>query len=214
MSVSVYPLLAQGVFGTYGYFVVDDATGRALLIDPGARPELFQEAAREKGWKVEKILLTHGHFDHMGAADALRRAWGAPIYASRISPRYLEDPRLNLSADHGWDITLTGTLPLEDGDTVTLDDAPDVALSVLHVPGHTEDSLVYVLDGTNAAFVGDVVYEGGPGLTVFPTGNAAELSRSIHEKVLTLPDDTQLLSGHSRPITVAALRAAMSRPRW
>lgn len=94
-----------------------------------------------------------------------------------------------------------------------VDTASGVSLSVLRVPGHTEDSLVYVLGDTNIAFVGDVVYEGGPGLTVFPTGNAAELSRSIHEKVLTLPDDTQLLSGHSRPLTVAALRAAMRR-RW
>ena len=209
MSVSVYPLMASGVFGTFGYFIVDDESQHALLIDPGAQPQLFEQAAAEKGWTVEKILLTHGHFDHFGAADALRQAWSVDVYASRISPRYLEDPRLNLSAEHGMRLTLQGTKPLQEGDKVTLDAAPDVALSVLHVPGHTEDSLVYVLDGAGIAFVGDVVYEGGPGLTIFPTGNGPELAESIREKVLTLPNDTTLLSGHSQPITVADLKRVM-----
>lgn len=209
MSVSVYPLMASGVFGTFGYFVVDDESQHALLIDPGAQPQLFEQAAAEKGWTVEKILLTHGHFDHFGAADALRQAWGVDVYASRISPRYLEDPRLNLSAEHGMRLTLQGTKPLEEGDQVALDAAPGVVLSVLHVPGHTEDSLVYVLNGAGIAFVGDVVYEGGPGLTVFPTGNGSELAQSIRQKVFALPDDTALLSGHSQPITVADLKRVM-----
>ena len=209
MGVSVYPLLARGVFGTYGYFVVDDETNHALLIDPGSQPQLFLQTAADRGWVVEKILLTHGHFDHMGAADALRQAWGAPIYAHKLSPAYLEDPVLNLSAEHGMDITLSGTEPLEDGDRVILETAPNVALSVLHTPGHTEDSVVYVLEGSNVAFVGDTVYEGGPGLTVFPTGNAQELDESIRVKLFALPSDTTLLSGHSDPLTVSALRQVM-----
>lgn len=208
-GTAVYPLLAQGVFGTYGYFIVDEATGHALLVDPGARPALFEEAARENGWIVEKILLTHGHFDHFGAADELRHGWNAPIFASRKSPAYLEDTYLNLSASHGYDMTLSGTQPLDDGDIISLDGAPNVRLRAMSVPGHTEDSLVYVLDGGDMAFVGDVVYEGGPGLTVFPTGNAAELATSIRKKVLTLPPTTTLLSGHSDPITVAQLARRM-----
>lgn len=211
MSASVYPLMAQGIFGTYGYFIVDDATGHALLIDPGSQPQLFERAAAERGWTVEKILLTHGHFDHMGAADALRQAWGAPIYAHRLSPRYLEDPYLNLSASHGMDIRLYDTNPLQDGDHVALDASPAVGVDVLHVPGHTEDSVAYVLPDAGVAFVGDTVYEGGPGLTIFPTGNAAELRQSIDQKVLTLPPDTTLLSGHSEPLTVTQLAQAM---RW
>ena len=206
MATKVYPFLARGVFGTYGYFIVDEGTGHALLIDPGSQPEQFLDAVHENGWTVEKILLTHGHFDHMGAADALRREWSAPIYAHYLSPEYLEDTMLNLSADHGLDITLYDTEPLKEGDRIALDAAPDVAVSVLHTPGHTDDSVVYVFDGEKAAFVGDTVYEGGPGLTVFPTGDPYKLRESIHEKVLELPDDTALLSGHSRPISVAELR--------
>ena len=209
MGASVYPLLAQGAFGTFGYFIVDDETGHAILIDPGAQPQKFLCAAEQNGWTVEKILLTHGHFDHMGAADELRKAWGAPIYAHRLSPMYLEDPVLNLSASHGMDITLSGTEPLGDGDVIELKANPSIKLNVLHVPGHTEDSVAYVLDGTAIVFVGDTVYDGGPGLTIFPTGNAAELRQSIDSKILTLPSDTKLLSGHAEPTTVAALAYRM-----
>ena len=209
MGASVYPLLASGVFGTFGYFIVDDDTGHAILIDPGAQPNLFLRAADQNGWTVEKILLTHGHFDHMGAADELRKAWGAPIFAHRLSPMYLEDPELNLSASHGMDITLSGTEPLSDGDVVSLAANPSIQLKVMHVPGHTEDSVAYALEGADIVFVGDTVYDGGPGLTIFPTGNAAELRRSIDERILTLPDDTKLLSGHAEPTTVAALSYRM-----
>lgn len=212
MGASVYPLLARGVFATYGYFIVDDDTGHAILIDPGAQPELFLRAAEERGWVVDKILLTHGHFDHMGAAGKLRDAWNAPIYAHSISPMYLEDPQLNLSASHGLDITLDGTYALADGDVVTLDSAPDIRLEVMHVPGHTNDSVAYKLNGTNIVFVGDTVYDGGPGLTIFPTGNTAELRQSIDTRILTLPSATQLLSGHADPTSVASLAYRMGQP--
>ncbi len=70
MAVEIYPLLARGVFATYGYFVVDSETDRGVLVDPGAQPDLFLRAIRENGWSIEAILLTHGHFDHMGAVGA------------------------------------------------------------------------------------------------------------------------------------------------
>ena len=209
MDAQVYPLLASGVFGTYGYFIVDEETGHAVLIDPGAQPQLFMRAAQERGWTIEKILLTHGHFDHMGAADELRRAWNAPIYAHKLSPMYLENPELNLSASHGMDITLYDTKLLEDGNVVALDANPSIKLKVMHVPGHTEDSVAYELEGTDIVFVGDTVYDGGPGLTIFPTGNPAELRQSIESRLLTLPGNTRLLSGHADPITVDMLASRM-----
>lgn len=209
MAAKVYPLIAQGVFATFGYFIVDGKTGHALLIDPGSQPELFESVVEEQDWLVEKILLTHGHFDHMGAADALRNSWDAPIYAHRLSPRYLEDPYLNLSASHGLDITLEGTEPLKEGDAIAISTDDSISLQVSHVPGHTEDSVAYVLFDSGLAFVGDTVYEGGPGLTIFPTGNSDELRRSIEQKILTLPKSTQLLSGHSEPITVESLSYRM-----
>lgn len=205
MGVQVYPLLASGVFGTYAYFIVDEGTDHTILIDPGAQPRLFLEIVQEKGWNVEKILLTHGHFDHMGAADELRKVWDAPIYAHKLSPMYLEDPKLNLSASHGMFITLYDTEPLDDGDIVVMESNPSIRIEVVHTPGHTEDSVCYELEGSGLVFVGDTVYDGGPGLTIFPTGNEAELRHSITSRLLTLPSDTRLLSGHADPITVAML---------
>lgn len=207
MPVEIRPLLARGVFATYGYFVIDSTAGRGVLVDPGAQPQLLLEAARGHRWQIDAILLTHGHFDHMGAAAALRDELGAPVMAHELADRYLLDPNLNLSASHGRNVTVPDTLKLTDGDRVPLPGG--AALEVLHVPGHTDDSCVFYCEETGVALVGDTVYEGGPGLTVFPTGDAARLGLSIKEKLLTLPPDTVLLSGHSRPMTVAQLGRVM-----
>jgi len=210
MAVEVYPLLARGVFATYGYFVIDGEAGRGVLVDPGAQPRLFLSAVRERGWEIDAILLTHGHFDHIGAAGALRDAWGVPVMAHELADWYLLDPRLNLSAGHGQATSLPDALKLSDGDRISVGGAVS-ALEVLHVPGHTDDSCAYLCEQGGFALVGDTVYEGGPGLTVFPTGDEPMLRESINKKFLALPPDTVLLSGHSRPMTVAQLAAALRR---
>lgn len=211
VAAQIEYLIAKGIFATYGYFVIDPATGHGFLIDPGAQPELFEEAVHQNGWTIEKILLTHGHMDHMGAAAALRDAFGAPVLAHAESDRYLLDPALNLSAEYGVPMTLEGSEKFRDGDILRLDANPDVALKVAHVPGHTDDSCMFVYEPGGAAFVGDTVYQGGPGLTVFPTGNPQKLAKSLRDKVLTLPDDMALCSGHAAPIAVQDLRRAVSR---
>lgn len=208
MAAQVYPLLARDVFATYGYFVADDATGHGLLVDPGAQPNLFLHAIREGGWDAEAILLTHGHFDHTGAANELREELGIPVMAHELADRYLLDPALNLSAEHGRSVTVADTAKFADGDRIALSGG-NLALDALHVPGHTDDSCAFFCEEGGFAIVGDTVYEGGPGLTVFPTGDAARLRESIYSKLLALPGDTLLLSGHSRPMTVEQLRRAV-----
>ena len=208
MGVQVRPLLARGVFATYGYFVVDEVTRHAFLIDPGAQANLFLRAVRGHDWTVEAILLTHGHFDHVGAVDELRAALGVPVRAHAESKRYLGDPDLNLSAAHGAPLRVRGVENFQHGDRLALGEGSSVELEVLHVPGHTDDSCAFYCEQAGFAVVGDTVYEGGPGLTIFPTGDAGKLRESLEIRLLTLPDGTELLSGHSRPITVARLRRA------
>lgn len=199
-------VIARGVFATYGYFVVDEDTKHAFLIDPGAQGDLFLDAIARNGWTVEKILLTHGHMDHMGAAAELRDKLGVPVLAHEKADEYLLNPELNLSAEYGLDIVLPGTQKFRDGDVIALDANPEAKLRVMYVPGHTDDSVAFLDEKDGVAFVGDTVYQGGPGLTVFPTGNPARLQRSLETKILPLPPETALCSGHAEPITVAELR--------
>lgn len=209
MAAQIEYLIARGVFATYGYFLIDPETRHGFLIDPGAQPELFLDTIRRNDWTIEKILLTHGHFDHFGAAAALRDALGAPVAAHEESVRYLLDPRLNLSAQNGVPLTLEGTEKFRGGEVLRLKASPETALRVQHVPGHTDDSCMFMYEPGEVAFVGDTIYQGGPGLTIFPTGSERKLAASIRDKVLTLQPDTQLCSGHSGPITVEAFQEAL-----
>ncbi|MDE5837849.1 MAG: MBL fold metallo-hydrolase [Paramuribaculum sp.] len=198
-------LMVQGVFAENTYFYIDSHSKSGFLIDPGAQAGLIYDAIQQNGWNIEKILLTHGHFDHLGAAELLREKLVAPIYIYPLDAPYLTDPYLNLSAQY-QPITVPHYEELYDGEIIRLKANSGFYLKVIHTPGHTPGSVTYYSPEESAAFVGDLLYQHGPGLTNFPGGNPGELEKSIVSKILTLPDDTVLLSGHSSPITVASER--------
>lgn len=199
-------LQVQGVFAENTYFYIDEHTKSGFLIDPGAQAGIIYEAIVRNGWHIEKILLTHGHFDHTGAAEVLREKLAAPIYIYPDDARYLTHPYLNLSANSGEPVTVTHYEELYDGETIRLKANSGFYLKVIHPPGHTPGSVTFYSPEEQAAYVGDTLYQHGPGLTNFPGGNRSELEASIADKILTLPPDTVLLSGHSSPITVAQER--------
>lgn len=196
-------LQVQGVFAENTYFYIDSHTKSGFLIDPGAQGGLIYETIIRNGWHIEKILLTHGHFDHLGAAELLREQLVAPIYIYPSDAPYLTDPYLNLSGNSGQPITVPHYEELYDGEKIRLKANSGFYLNVIHTPGHTPGSVTFYSPEENAAFVGDTLYQHGPGLTNFPGGNRHQLEQSIINKILTLPLDTVLLSGHSSPITVA-----------
>lgn len=196
-------LQVQGVFAENTYFFIDSHSKSGFLIDPGAQAGIIYDVIMRNGWHIEKILLTHGHFDHFGAAEILREKLVAPIYIYPSDARYLTDTRLNLSANSGEPLTVPHYEELYDGEIIRLKANSGFYLKVIHTPGHTPGSVTYYAPEENAAFVGDTLYQHGPGLTNFPGGNRHELEQSIINKILTLPPDTVLLSGHSSPITVA-----------
>ncbi len=193
----------RGVFAENSYFYIDPLSRAGFLIDPGAQAGLLFEAVQRNGWHIEKILLTHGHFDHMGAAEVLREKLVAPIYIYPADAEYMTDPRLNLSAGSGQPLVVPHYEYLHDGEVIKLKENNSFRLKVIHTPGHTPGSVTFYCEAENAAFVGDTLYEHGPGITDFPGGNRRELEVSIVNKILRLPPDTLLLSGHSSPITVA-----------
>ncbi len=196
-------LQVQGVFAENTYFFIDEHSKAGFLIDPGAQAGVIYDTIVRNGWHIEKILLTHGHFDHFGAAEILREKLVAPIYIHTPDARYLLDPYLNLSANTGEPLTVPHYEEVYDGEIIRLKHNSGFYLKVIATPGHTPGSVTYYAPEEKAAFVGDTLYQHGPGLTNFPGGNRRELDQSIINRILTLPPDTVLLSGHSSPITVA-----------
>lgn len=194
------------VFAENTYFYIDEQSRRGFLIDPGAEPQRLLEIIEGNGLKIEAILLTHGHFDHTGAIPYLHEKLNLPYYISRPGEAYLLDPALNLSAECGRHIVLEDAGFFGDGDFISLRDNPAFGLQVMATPGHTPDSATFLSAAENAAFVGDTIFRGSPGLTRFPGGNERELYRSIREKIMNLPDNMVLYSGHTPPTTVGAER--------
>lgn len=196
-------LQVTDVFTTNCYFYIDAHTGAGFIIDPGAQAGLIYDTVKRQGWHIEKIILTHGHSDHIEAAELLREKLGAPIYIYPLDAPYLTDPRLNLSANYGRPVTVLHYEELHDGEIIRLKHNSGFYLKVLHTPGHTPGSVTYWSPEESAAFVGDLLYQHRPGLTNFPGGNREVLEDSIIKKIFTLPENTILLSGHSSPITVS-----------
>lgn len=207
----VKELQVQGVFTENCYFYIDAVSRSGFIIDPGAQAGLIYNTVIRNGWHIEKILLTHGHFDHFGAAGVLREKLVAPVYIYSDDARYLTDPYLNLSGNYREVIMVPHYEELYEGEVIRLKANSGFYLKVISTPGHTPGSVAYWSPNEKVAFVGDTLYEHGPGLTDFPGGNRSDIVHSIIDKILTLPDDTVLLSGHSSPITVADERRILYR---
>ncbi len=196
-------LTVYGVYAENCYFYIDEVSKAGFIIDPGAQAGVILDAVRRNGWKIEIILLTHGHFDHLGAAEMVSEQLHAPIYVYPKDASYLIDSRLNLSANTGHPIIIDHYEELYGGEIIRLKENNGFFLKVIHTPGHTPGSVTFYSPDEHAAFVGDLLYEHGPGLTQFPGGDRRVLVESIIKKIFTLPENTILLSGHSSPITVA-----------
>lgn len=202
----IYVVPVQGPILTNSYLYADDATQHAFVIDPGFEPERIVAAVRDKGLTVERVLVTHGHFDHIGAARDVAQTLGVPICAGERSRKYFRDPTYNLSRQFfppdGFTIPEDEVTFLADDAVISLSEG-SLALRLTPTPGHTEDGVMYVAETEpHLAFVGDTIFRASYGATHFPGGDERTLLASIQERILTLPDDTYLLSGHSEPTTV------------
>lgn len=196
----------KGYFNENCYFYIDDETKHGFLIDPGAEAKKLLKLISDKGWIIEKILLTHGHFDHTGAVNEIRDALGIPVIAHINSDQYLLDGYMNLSAECGSSIIIGGVEYTKDGDILALEANKDFKLKVIHTPGHTTDSIIFYSERDLVAFVGDTIFKGCIGNYQYPGGNFKSLQDSIIDKIFTLPDETILLSGHSDKTSVGIER--------
>jgi len=172
-----------------------DEAGRAALIDPGGEAErLLAEVAR-RDLKLQSILLTHGHLDHVGAAAELRAALDIPIIGPQREEQFWLDALPQQAELFGFPPAQAFTPDqwLADGDRV---EVGSVRLDVLHCPGHTPGHVVFYQPAVRLAFVGDVLFKGSIGRTDFPRGDHAALLDAIRGKLFPLGDDVRFVPGH------------------
>jgi hydroxyacylglutathione hydrolase len=193
--------LILGPVSTNCYIIADSDSGEAVVIDPAWDGQIIFEEAQKRGWKIGQLWYTHAHFDHFGgAADMAKKLnpspqvalhpldlelWqnqgGAPFFGMQIDP----GPEPTIELTHGQILRL-GNLEFE----------------VRHTPGHTPGHVIFYCAKESLVFCGDLIFLSGVGRTDLPGGDWEALARSITEQVFTLPDETQLLSGHGDPSTV------------
>jgi glyoxylase-like metal-dependent hydrolase (beta-lactamase superfamily II) len=181
-------------------------TGRAALIDPGGDVDLLREAIASAGVQVEKVLVTHGHFDHVGAVAALAAELDVPVEGPHVDDRFLIDALPEWCARFGFPRgePFEPQRWLEGGNHV---DVGEERLEVRHCPGHTPGHVVFFHPVDRVAVVGDVIFRGSIGRTDFPRGDGPTLLRSIREQIFTLGDDVVLLPGHGPTTRVGDERA-------
>ncbi|MBR1889444.1 MAG: MBL fold metallo-hydrolase [Alloprevotella sp.] len=199
-------IVVKDVFAVNCYFYVDDETQHGFLIDPGAQADRILQLIAENDWTIERILLTHGHFDHTGAVEKISNTLDIPYCIHRAGERYMTDTRWNLSAYCGRSVVLNEAHYFDDGDVVRLEANHTHTLKVIHTPGHTPDSVTFYSQKDKVAFVGDTIFRNSPGSTQYIGGNEVLLYNSIIGRILTLPEETILYSGHTEPTTVGQER--------
>lgn len=178
-----------------------EKTNDAVLVDPGGEaPKLIQQVAI-RGIKPNKILLTHGHLDHVGAAVALSQHFAIPIYGPDKADEFLLEQLPLQSQMFGFELcsAFAPDYWLTQGDKITVG---EYQLRVLHCPGHTPGHVVFVCDEAKLALVGDVLFKGGIGRTDFPQSSHQQLLASIHCKLFPLGDDVQFIPGHGSMSTI------------
>jgi glyoxylase-like metal-dependent hydrolase (beta-lactamase superfamily II) len=172
----------------------DEDSGRGAVIDPGGDLDRVEQAIGDMLVTVEKILLTHGHVDHVAGAEELRARLGVPIAGPHRGDQFLLERLEETGPDYG--IEARNVVPdrwLEDGDTVEIG---GMRFDILHCPGHSPGSVVYANRAANFAIVGDVLFRGSIGRTDLPGGNHQQLLDSIAGKLLTLGDGFGFICGH------------------
>ncbi|KEA62558.1 putative metal-binding enzyme [Marinobacterium lacunae] len=182
-----------------------EKTREAAVVDPGGDIDKILAAIEEEGVNLTRILLTHGHLDHVGGTAELMQRKGVPVEGPERNDQFWIDALTQQCAMFGFGQveSFDPDRWLEEGDQVQVGDE---TLDVLHCPGHTPGHVVFFHKGEQLALVGDVLFQGSIGRTDFPRGDHDQLIRSIREKLFPLGDEVRFIPGHGPMSTFGAER--------
>ena len=191
-----------GPLQSNSYLVIDETSRRAAVIDPGMESEVVLDAVRRRGLRVDAVIVTHGHFDHVFSGALFKTATGAEVI---MHPNDL--PLLAEVPETARFFGIKAPTPPDPDRLVREGDAVPVgglSLRVIETPGHTPGSISLCLD--DVVFVGDTLFAGSVGRTDLSGGSLESLLHSIRTKLLTLPDRTVVYAGHGPTTTIGAER--------
>ncbi|KXJ61425.1 MAG: MBL fold metallo-hydrolase [Alteromonas sp. Nap_26] len=184
----------------------DTSTMKGAFVDPGGEIEKLIKAASDNQVNIEKIILTHGHLDHVGGTVALAAHYNVPIIGPHVGDKFWLDALGQQSQMFGFPpaAAFEPNQWLNHKDSIELG---ELTLDVLHCPGHTPGHVALVERSSNQVIVGDIIFSGSIGRTDFPQGNHQQLIDSIKENILTLPENMVIYPGHGPTTTVGHEKA-------
>lgn len=194
--------LAVSMFETNCYLVYDDKSAEGVIIDPGDEADRISAEIKRMGFTPGMILLTHGHGDHIGGVEDLKKEYEIPIYAGKGAEMLIEASNKNFSAMFGVDVSCPPPDHiLDDGDSISFGSE---TLAVISTPGHSPEGICF--NAGNILFCGDTLFQNSIGRTDLPGGNHKQLIDSIKKKLLVLPDETTCYPGHGPATTIGQER--------
>lgn len=190
--------MVLGMVSTNTYILYNEGESQAVIVDPADHAERILDRCRQLSLIPAAIVLTHGHFDHIGAAEAICRACPVEVIAGEKEDQLMRDPVLNLSGQFGSGFTAKASRLVRDGETFNL---LGLTWKVMETPGHTKGSVCYYIAEEEVLLSGDTLFCESYGRTDFPGGSGSQMIRSIG-KLLELPEETMVYPGHEGPTSI------------
>jgi len=200
----ILEVLPVGILQCNCSILGDEATGEAIVVDPGDEIDRILAVVAKHKLTVKQIIVTHAHIDHIAGAAKLKAATGAPVFYNQLDLPLVK--RMDVQA--GWLGVATPTVAAPDA---SAEDGFKVAAGglsgvVLHTPGHTEGSISLHFPGEKLLLAGDTLFAGSIGRTDLPGGDMRKIMNSLRERLVVLPEETKVIAGHGSATTIAKER--------